>query len=94
VVIFVINEDWLDSIPCNQEFEAVITRKRRLQPKECKDAIIFVDITNEKFNQRWGAKLPQVIGCTPEQAHSLFSFNISLPLLDLPASFSSAAPNL
>eukprot|EP00200_Dunaliella_tertiolecta_P006306 CAMPEP_0202355414 /NCGR_PEP_ID=MMETSP1126-20121109/10320_1 /ASSEMBLY_ACC=CAM_ASM_000457 /TAXON_ID=3047 /ORGANISM="Dunaliella tertiolecta, Strain CCMP1320" /LENGTH=984 /DNA_ID=CAMNT_0048948029 /DNA_START=163 /DNA_END=3117 /DNA_ORIENTATION=- len=59
VVIFVINEDWLDSIPCNQEFEALITRKRQLQGAQKKNAIIFVDITNEKFNQRWGGKLPQ-----------------------------------
>eukprot|EP00983_Pelagomonas_calceolata_P021057 661763-Pelagomonas_calceolata.AAC.1 len=61
VVIFVINEDWLDSIPCNQEFEALITRKRQLQGAQKKNAIIFVDITNEKFNQRWGGKLPQVL---------------------------------
>lgn len=123
VVVFVINEDWLDSIPCNQEFEALITRKRRfrwaapglrrtranlqqhcarpmarahvctrpsialpcldacsaLGPRpagehcteacicsmhvhrpESRDAIIFVDITDDKFNKRWGAKLPQV----------------------------------
>lgn len=65
VVIFVINEDWLDSIPCNQEFEALITRKRRLQGLERKDAIIFIDITDDKFNQRWAGKLPQVITGTP-----------------------------
>ncbi|KAG2491383.1 hypothetical protein HYH03_010175 [Edaphochlamys debaryana] len=31
VVVFVINEDWLDSIPCNQEFEALITRKNNFR---------------------------------------------------------------
>lgn len=28
VIVFVVNEDWLDSIPCNQEFEALIRRKK------------------------------------------------------------------
>ncbi len=27
VIVFILNEDWLDSIPCNQEFEALIARK-------------------------------------------------------------------
>ena len=59
VVVFVINEDWLDSIPCNQEFEAQITRKVGFRPgvregsDSRPDAIIFVDITDDKFNQRW-----------------------------------------
>ncbi|KAL6756657.1 hypothetical protein V8C86DRAFT_2644588 [Haematococcus lacustris] len=58
VVVFVINEDWMDSIACNQEFEAMVTRARRLTPSS-RMAMVLMDITDDRFNRRWGAKLPQ-----------------------------------
>ncbi|GFH27644.1 uncharacterized protein HaLaN_26002, partial [Haematococcus lacustris] len=58
VVVFVINEDWMDSIACNQEFEAMVTRARRLTPST-RMAMVLMDITDDRFNRRWGAKLPQ-----------------------------------
>eukprot|EP00955_Chlamydomonas_euryale_P043447 352594-Chlamydomonas_euryale.AAC.12 len=72
VVIFVINEDWLDSIPCNQEFEAVLTRKALLQPVDTKNAIILLDITNDRYNKRWGAKLPQLKAGLAHEAGKYF----------------------
>lgn len=31
VIVFIVNQDWLDSIACNQEFEAMITRKMKFR---------------------------------------------------------------
>lgn len=46
--------------------------RRRQEGVVAPDTVIFFDITDDKFNQRWGARLPQLKASMIEEASKHF----------------------
>ncbi|KXZ45697.1 hypothetical protein GPECTOR_51g682 [Gonium pectorale] len=65
VVVFLLNQDWLDSIPCNQEFEGLIRRKSTYATDGLPRAVVFVDITDPDYK---GRLLPEYFANMRRQA--------------------------
>ncbi|GLC46723.1 hypothetical protein PLESTM_001916300 [Pleodorina starrii] len=49
-VVFLVNQDWMDSVPCNLEFEGLIKKKMNFRDGGERQAVIFLDITRTTYS--------------------------------------------
>lgn len=72
LVIFLFNQDWLDSIPCNLEFEGLIKHKPGMSTQgPC--AVVFVNMTDPAHQE---AALPELYEAMQEQAAKYFDVHL------------------